>query len=473
MLRKSLTLVVALIITFACIFPSSPTATPQENSPSQENNAETSNNNTIESTIISKDSLETVSPTDIIQEIAFFGGLGGGCGKELCECEMIEHSKPALFTSKESFEFLKVIPFQVCGLQANELATVTVEIPNQSSEIFTINSLQFIGAFSGYMMEFEFTPALSASPGSYHFTFSGNGWEFDKFINVLEPDGPRLYLDNQGFLTFYKFQPNEKVRLFVYENTKLVGWKEINAGQTGTLTLQTSIDASFIAVGENSGQVFDQDQGEYISKWAWLGSPTDIYCSGAQLPSGITPSGNVEVLVSNPPAYKYEYGTNNLTQTGTLDVEKGQILKIESNAFCHEGSFYWLVCIGNKCEYYIPEATYEHSYLRPTIKEPTDIPAAQAANNVPTCAGTLPSRLSVGVNAEVTTSGMAPQLSLRAQPSMSSEKVHVIAAGRDMVILDGPICAENSYWWYIRSEQGFEGWAREGDNEDYWIDPLP
>jgi hypothetical protein len=42
-----------------------------------------------------------------------------------------------------------------------------------------------------------------------------------------------------------------------------------------------------------------------------------------------------------------------------------------------------------------------------------------------------------------------------------------------MVILEGPKCAESSYWWYIRSEQGFEGWAREGDNEDYWIDPLP
>ncbi len=28
---------------------------------------------------------------------------------------------------------------------------------------------------------------------------------------------------------------------------------------------------------------------------------------------------------------------------------------------------------------------------------------------------------------------------------MSAEKVHVIAAGRDMVILDGPVCADNSY----------------------------
>jgi hypothetical protein len=56
---------------------------------------------------------------------------------------------------------------------------------------------------------------------------------------------------------------------------------------------------------------------------------------------------------------------------------------------------------------------------------------------------------------------------------MNAEKVHVIAAGRDLLILKGPVCADNSYWWFIRSEQGFEGWAREGDHEDYWIDPLP
>lgn len=469
MWQKPLALVAALIITFACGFPEPPTAAPQESSPSQENSAESSGSNTDETTIISKDTLETIPPTDIIQEIVFFGGLGGGCGKELCECEMVEHSTPALFTSKESVEFLKVIPFQVCGLQANDLVTVTVEIPNQSSETFTVKSSEFIGDFSGYMMEFEFTPALPASPGNYHFTFSGNGWEFDQFINVFEPDGPRLYLDNQGFLTFYKFQPNEKVRLFAYKSGKLVGWKEINAGQTGTLTLQTSIDASFIAIGDISGQVFDQDQGEYISKWAWLGSPTDIYCNGSQ--SQIKPMENVELLISNPPIYNYDYGSDSFTENGNSNLKQGTILEISSNPICSDNSYYWLVCLGTECNY-MPEFYNQQTYLSPTTHQASENSPNQPSD-IPVCPGTLPSRLSIGAKAEVTTNGMAPQLSLRAQPSMSAEKVHVIASGRDMVILDGPVCAENSYWWYIRSEQGYEGWSREGDNEDYWIDPLP
>lgn len=92
---------------------------------------------------------------------------------------------------------------------------------------------------------------------------------------------------------------------------------------------------------------------------------------------------------------------------------------------------------------------------------------------IPSCYGPLPSRLRIEMNAQVSTSGMAWQLSLRSEPSFNASTNHIIAAGRKMVILDGPVCAEGSYWWYVRSEQGYQGWAPEGDNEDYWIDPLP
>jgi len=77
------------------------------------------------------------------------------------------------------------------------------------------------------------------------------------------------------------------------------------------------------------------------------------------------------------------------------------------------------------------------------------------------------------MNAEVTTTGMAWQLRLRSDASFDASTNHIIAAGRTLVILSGPVCAEGSYWWYVRSEQGYEGWAPEGDYEDYWIDPLP
>lgn len=472
MWRKSISLVAVLIISIACGSFGNPTPAPQQNQPSQGNadSSGNSNNPSDENKIIILDNLETTPPSDIIQEIAFFGGLGGGCGFQMCVCEMTPNTSLGLFADEETVEIMNIIQFQVCGVQGNESATVTVELPDQSTEIFHIESVSFDGEFSGHMMQFEYTPTLATPLGNYHFIFSGHGWEFDQYINVLDADGPRLYSD-KNILTFYNFRPNERVRLFAYNDSKLVGWKELNVGSTGKLSLQTSIDADFIVVGDISGQVFDQEKGEYVSKWAWLGgSPTDIYCNGTQ--PHIKPTGNVEVLISDPPIYKYDYGTYSLAKAGTLNVEKGTILQIASNAICHESSFYWMVCLDNKCDYYIPEAINEFVYLKQTTNEPNSVLSLQA-ENIQACPGTLPSRLSVGMNAEVTTSGMAPQLSLRAQPSLSAEKEHVIAAGRDMVILDGPVCADGSYWWYIRSEQGFEGWSREGDHEDYWIDPLP
>jgi hypothetical protein len=105
-----------------------------------------------------------------------------------------------------------------------------------------------------------------------------------------------------------------------------------------------------------------------------------------------------------------------------------------------------------------------------TLTTPTD--SFITASEIPACLGPLPTRLSVGQNAVVTTSGKAWQLRLRSEPGFNSSTNHIIAAGRRMVILDGPVCSEGSYWWYVRSEQGYEGWAPEGDYEDYWIDPL-
>jgi hypothetical protein len=106
----------------------------------------------------------------------------------------------------------------------------------------------------------------------------------------------------------------------------------------------------------------------------------------------------------------------------------------------------------------------------PTIPEKT---STVARLDVPYCPGPLVTRLEIGMSAEVTTSGKAWQLTLRSEPGFDASMLHIIAAGREMVILDGPECEDESYWWYIQSEQGYAGWVPEGDFEDYWIDPLP
>jgi hypothetical protein len=132
--------------------------------------------------------------------------------------------------------------------------------------------------------------------------------------------------------------------------------------------------------------------------------------------------------------------------------------------------------VGNRQDAAFPTSvpsnpTYSTSVPSSPTSLPTVLPTT-STRDIPLCPGTLPSRLRVGIDAQVAETGKAWQLSLRSAPSQNAEQAHVVAAGRKLVVLDGPVCAEGSYWWYVRSEQGFEGWAREGDSADYWITPL-
>lgn len=421
---------------------------------------------------ISKNSLENIPPSDVIQEIGYFGGLGGGCGKMICECEINFYNQPSLFSSASSTELFTDISFEICGAQAGEKVFITVTLPDQTQRKYEdISSINNSRA-SQYGVSFEYTPIFPDPTGTYLFSFTGDNWNLEKQIEVADTVSPRLFLDKQGRLLFYKFQPNENVRLFAYERGKLLGWTRLTMNQQGMLLANLQFKAEFIAVGNITGQVLDREEGTTSYRWMAAGGNFDIVCDGASNPVGIIPDGYAEITEDKVPIYKFDYGSGKLKNDGFLSNVKGTRVTMFSNAICYDNAFVWNACVNNNCGIYIPERMNNTTYLRPASMGPATVPPTQI-HSIPACPGTLPTRLSIGMKAEVTTSGMAPQLSLRAHPSLSAEKVHVIAAGRDMVVLDGPVCADDSYWWYIRSEQGFEGWSREGDHEDYWIDPLP
>lgn len=409
--------------------------------------------------VLSSTDLNRVLPENIITEIGFFGGLGGGD----YSCYDLNEDVPT-FLSTEDFPHVWMQPFQitVCGLEIPQNIQVTLETPNGNSELTELAVQPTDGRSTGEIT-FEYLPLVFSPTGWYGVIFRGPSWELETQFEVSEPSVPTLY-EYESNLYLVNFLPGELVRLFVYETTdggnlKLIGWKEYRVNQEGDLTIASDFRAAaYVALGE---------AGEQSS----IGiEPTDIYCQGAPSPAGVVPGGYVESQVDRLPTYDFNSEQNNWVRGDDWEVGRGTLLTINSNANCLNQTFAWIVMPSGGVGTWkmVPEADRFGNYLRPIENIPaTSIP------DVLECPGTMVSRLKVGMNAEVTTSGMAPQLSLRAQPSVSAGKIHVIAAGRDLVILDGPICADNSYWWYIRSEQGFEGWAREGDSEDYWIDPLP
>lgn len=87
------------------------------------------------------------------------------------------------------------------------------------------------------------------------------------------------------------------------------------------------------------------------------------------------------------------------------------------------------------------------------------------------CTGILPSHLWVGQQARVAFTDGAP-LRIHIAPSESAEVGDRIPEGTFVDIVAGPVCADGWVWWKIRTNDGFVGWAAEGDSQaGYWLEP--
>jgi hypothetical protein len=58
---------------------------------------------------------------------------------------------------------------------------------------------------------------------------------------------------------------------------------------------------------------------------------------------------------------------------------------------------------------------------------------------------------------------------VRAGPGVSGELLGHIQPGENVLVLEGPSCADGYTWWRVRSLAGLEGWTAEGDAEGYWL----
>jgi hypothetical protein len=97
----------------------------------------------------------------------------------------------------------------------------------------------------------------------------------------------------------------------------------------------------------------------------------------------------------------------------------------------------------------------------------TPTPISPSPTTLSAC-GTLPTRVSIGRILRVLTAS----LGIRPKPDQDAHRTFLLTQGDLMTVLAGPECADSSYFWYITSSQG-EGWAREGNNEIYFVEPVP
>jgi hypothetical protein len=192
-------------------------------------------------TFFSVDSSNTVPPEDILHEINWFGGAGGG-GWEEGPCE-----EPSIDAEgSDPYEPLDVIVIGSCGWQPGEIVTVKLTKPDGVVVSETRDGLWY-------------ELALDDPLGEYEVVFQGESVELRATAIVALPEEPRLYI-RDGELILYNFEPGEGIRLLAYDAT-FKAWSSFQTDQRGELIVELNSASmpdtyTFVVVGEKSGEIF-------------------------------------------------------------------------------------------------------------------------------------------------------------------------------------------------------------------------
>jgi WD40 repeat protein len=108
--------------------------------------------------------------------------------------------------------------------------------------------------------------------------------------------------------------------------------------------------------------------------------------------------------------------------------------------------------------------------LTPTAVDPNQIDFAIPCPNPEPGVIYLPTRLTTQMQARVVPGGIPNNL--RAEPSSQSALVGEIPSEAVFTIIAGPQCAEGLVWWQVDFD-GLIGWTVEGQDGEYWLEPLP
>lgn len=209
---------------------------------------------------LSLEDLNLNTPQDILEEVSYFGGMGGPwnpCWEENYQSPFIPEN---IYNNPKRIGFVEIY---VCGIYSyHENVDISVELPDDTLRYYQAHSIP-VGNDSPdpeqkYMIRFYYEIEPDDPIGNYHFVFRGNGWILDKYFNVVDITYPS-FIYHEGKL-FFKFQPNEKVRLFVYgmadNGPKMIGWRYFQVDASGVLIVHTDYsDYYYSAVGDITGEV--------------------------------------------------------------------------------------------------------------------------------------------------------------------------------------------------------------------------
>ena len=430
--------------------------------------------NKIAATTFSIESLNPQAPAGIMKEFAYFLGGGGGYNNE---CDSAPANQLSfLFETETPTGLYDLIAVGTCGWQTEERVRATVQSPDGSMRT---EEYQTDGTFLWYGLQ----PLLKDVPGTYHLTLEGESGVLQADYEKVEPDQPGTYQletgPESGMILYYGLAPSEKVSLFVYDSGdclqfcgEFIGWKQLQADSSGKLLVgadrpDPERNLVYIAIGESTGTLPVQVGEEGI---AYLEIDR---C--ADLTSRLQIRSRARVITKL--IYYLEGETFLPSQVETLAVKPGDLMTIIDGPACMDGlKLFWKVEFDDGLAGWVSEA----SSTNPESGEFLDFPyyflePAEGSNlsQAGNCPGAPLSRINTGGSAYVCT--QVDALNLRDGPGSQGNQLDKLTHGTNIIIIDGPVCADGQTWWKIETGGYITGWVAEGGDEEdpYFICPAP
>lgn len=319
--------------------------------------------------------LDRVKPKDILLEVSY---VTGGGGMEDCR-----NGPSGLFIPYVSgntvvlkTELMQTAAILICGWKPNERVQVTITKPN--NEIITDQILSSPDPMSNiFMTSYEFTPPLSYPVGKYRIEFRGTSGQMNAVVNVQQPGKAHLYWLDQKRLLFYKFRPNERVRLLAYKQINspdstwhFVGLQELQVNNLGELIVSDDLGAdSYIAVGASSGNVPISNPSK---KWpnrssgianATIANSKTYYCFNSPPTSRIAVGMQARVTFTDGRPLNVR-SFPRTSYVVTTKLREGTTFKVTEGPVCNQDMYWWRIDYGYGSGY-VAEGDAKSYFIEP------------------------------------------------------------------------------------------------------------
>jgi hypothetical protein len=425
-------------------------------------------------------SANTVLPDEILQEVTYYPGGGGG-PDDLFYCH--NEKEPTLVLGLNEATDLEIskayLPFifVTCGWQENEQVTITIINPEgqsfqQTSSPAPDPPAYASGPLKGYWvgqpafpMEilqgkagdssdlFRLHGIVRVMPGTYQLQFEGQSGSVRTSVQVIRTDQARAEISSQGGIILFGLAPNERVQIIYYPEQGEPAWNEYQTVSNGQLWIKELPPGLYSFFGEISG---------YIGNAGGFG-PATLKCGNA-LPTRTGPGDFPRLAAflkeTGLPLYREPDLNSLLMAVFSYESPRGPYVFTISQPICVENSTWWKVRTMDNQVGWVMESDEQSYYFEDGFSSPD-------------CDVT--SKFVIGEVVRVTMTDGKP-LNLQQTPERSTSILAEIPEGTRLTIRDGPQCGtENTRWWYVETDTNLSGWVAEGTRRNsqdiYYLEP--